>query len=348
MKERLRGSPGKATLADVANRAGVSAMTVSRALSQPDKVAEMTRERIQSAVDFLGYLPNLAAGTLRSNQSRIVAGVVPTLGHSIFSDTVQGISDGLDQAGYQLLLGCSGYRPEKEEELVKAFLGRRADGLILTGTLHSLAVRTRLEGAGVPVIETWDISEGRLDMAVGFDNFKAGYEIARHLLDCGYRSLGYVATTKAHESCEKRARLRSRGFYKALQDAGLPPPTRASVPAPLNLEESGAIAADFVDSHPAVEAILCANEIIGAGALAELQRRARRVPEEIAVAGIGDANIAALVSPGLTTVHIHGYEIGWQAAEMMHARLRGQSPSSSYLDVGFEIVVRGSTRKLPD
>jgi LacI family gluconate utilization system Gnt-I transcriptional repressor len=328
MKERLRGSPGKATLADVANRAGVSAMTVSRALSQPDKVAEVTRERIQSAVDFLGYLPNLAAGTLRSNQSRIVAGVVPTLGHSIFSDTVQGISDGLDQAGYQLLLGCSGYRPEKEEELVKAFLGRRADGLILTGTLHSPAVRTRLEGAGVPVIETWDISEGRLDMAVGFDNFKAGYEIGRHLLDCGYRSLGYVATTKAHESCEKRARLRSRGFYKALQDAGLPPPTRASVPDPLNLEESGAI--------------------IGAGALAELQRRARRVPEEIAVAGIGDANIAALVSPGLTTVHIHGYEIGWQAAEMMHARLRGQSPSSSYLDVGFEIVVRGSTRKLPD
>jgi len=347
MKERLRNSSGKATLADVARRVGVSAMTVSRALSQPDKVAEVTRVRIQSAVDSLGYLPNLAAGTLRSNQSRIVAGVVPTLGHSIFSDTVQGISDGLDEAGYQLLLGCSGYLPEKEEELVKAFLGRRADGLILTGTLHSPSMRARLEGAGVPVVETWDISEGRLDMAVGFDNFKAGFEIARHLLDCGYRRLGYVATTKDHEAREKRASLRSKGFYKALRVAGLATPPRISVPDPLNLEESGVIAADFVDSHPRIEAILCANEIIGAGALAELQRRRRRVPEEVAVAGIGDANIAALVNPGLTTVHIHGYEIGWRAAEMMHARLRGEPPTSSFLDVGFEIVARGSTRKPP-
>nr|NIS40899.1 substrate-binding domain-containing protein [Desulfuromonadales bacterium] len=120
------------------------------------------------------------------------------------------------------------------------------------------------------------------------------YEIARHLLDCGYRRLGYVATTEAHEAREKRARLRSKGFYKALRDAGLPPPPRISVPDPLNIEESGFIAADFVTSHSTVEAILCANEIIGAGALAELQRRGRRVPDEIAVAGIGDANIAAL------------------------------------------------------
>lgn len=322
-------------------------MTVSRALSQPHKVAESTRERVHSAIESLGYLPNLAAGTLRSNQSRIIAGVVPTLGHSIFSDTVRGISDALDDASYQLLLGCSGYLPEKEEELVKAFLGRRADGLILTGTLHSPSVRARLEGAGVPVVETWDISAGRLDMAVGFDNFKAGYEIARHLLDCGYRRLGYVATTEAHEGREKRAALRSQGFYEAVREAGLQTPARISVPDPLDLEQSGVIAADFVASHTAIEAILCANEIIGAGALAELQRRGWHVPEQVAVAGIGDANIAALVNPGLTTVHIHGYEIGWRAAEMMLSRLRGQPPSSACLDVGFEIVARGSTRNPP-
>ena len=323
MRSRERMAAGPATLYDVARQAGVSAMTVSRALSQPEKVAKSTCERIHSAIETLGYLPNLAAGTLRSNQSRIIAGLVPTLGHSIFGDTVQGISDALDEAGYQLLLGCSGYLPEKEEELVKAFLGRRADGLILTGTHRSASVRARLEAASVPVVETWDISEGRLDMAVGFDNFNAGYEIARHLIDCGYRRLGYVATTKAHEAREKRAALRSKGFYKAVREAGLPTPTRISVPDPLNIEQSGVIAADFVSSHPTIEAVLCANEIIGAGALAELQRRGWGVPEQIAVAGIGDANIASLVSPGLTSVRFPGYEIGRRAAEMILTRLRG-------------------------
>jgi LacI family gluconate utilization system Gnt-I transcriptional repressor len=332
-------------MADVADYAGVSVMTVSRALKQPDSVADVTRKRIQSAIETLGYLPNMTAGSLRSNQSRIIAGVVPTLGHSIFSDTVQGISDALDEAGYQLLLGCSGYLPEKEEEVIKAFLGRRADGLILTGTLHALPVRSRLENSNIPVVETWDISEGWLDMVVGFDNFHAGYEIGRHLSDCGFRRLGYVATTPLHESRERRAALRSAGFYQAVQDAGLPTPLQISVPDPLSIEQSGVIAADFVTTHPEIEAILCANEIIGAGALAELQRRGSRVPEEIAIAGIGDANIAALVSPGLTTVHIRGYEIGQRAAAMMLARLRGETSGRSCVDVGFEIAVRGSTRQ---
>ncbi len=344
MKKRSQQPASRPNLGDVGRLAGVSAMTASRALSQPDKVSSETLALINAAIDELGYLPNRAAETLRNNQSRVIVAMVPTINHSIFSDTVQGISDVLDEAGYRLLLGNSGYAPDKEEELVKTFLGHRPDGVILTGTLHTETAKKFLRSAAIPVVEMWDIDPDRLDMAVGFDNYQVGREIVRHLVDCGYRRLAYVSATPEHESREKRARLRSQGVLDAIEEAGLPSPLRASVRDPLNIEESGVIAADFIMANPSIEAAVCSNEIVGVGALVELQERGRRVPDDIGIAGIGDANFAALAKPGLTTIHFHGYEIGRRAAGLILARLHDQPSGTNCIDLGFEVIERGSTR----
>lgn len=344
MKKRSPGSVSRPNLGDVGKHAGVSAMTVSRALSQPDKVSSETLALIRAAIDELGYLPNLAAETLRNNQSRVIVAMVPTINHSIFSDTVQGISDGLDEAGYQLLLGNSGYAPDKEEDLVKTFLGHRPDGIILTGTLHTEAAKKYLRAANIPVVEMWDIDPDRIDMAVGFDNYQVGYDIVRHLIDCGYQRLGYISTTPEHEMREKRARLRSKGILSAIEEAGLPAPPRTSVPDPLNIEECGSIAADFIVSTPEIDAAVCANEIIGVGALVALQERGWRLPDDIGIVGIGDANFAALAQPGLSTVHFYGYDIGKHAAGLILSKLHGTSDESTCIDVGFEVIKRGSTK----
>lgn len=328
---------------DVADHVGVSAMTVSRALNQPDKVAEATRERVQEAIEALGYVPTLAANTLRRERSGVIVVVVPTIDQSVFSDTVQGISNTLDKAGYQLLLACASYDPDKEEDLVKAFLGHRPDGVILTGTLHTPTTRRHLANAGVPVVEMWDVSDENMDMAVGFNNFEAGYAIAQHMFRCGYERVGYVATGPAHEARENRAATRSKGIYAAFSDAGFAEPVRMNVRDPLIIQDSGRIAADFVLSHPDIDAIICANEIIGVGAINELRERGVSVPDDIGVSGIGDANIAALVSPGLTTVQFPGYEIGTQSAELLLARLDDPTSTSERRDVGFDVVPRGST-----
>lgn len=346
MKKRSQGTVNRPNLGDVGRRAGVSAMTVSRALSQPDKVSGETLALIHAAIDELGYLPNLAAETLRNNQSRVIVAMVPTINHSIFSDTVQGISDVLDEAGYRLLLGNSGYAPDKEEELVKTFLSHRPDGIILTGTLHTETARKFLKAAAIPVVEMWDIDPDRVDMAVGFDNFKVGHDLVRHLVDRGYRRLGYVSTTFEHEAREKRARLRSQGILSAIEEAGLPPPLRISVPDPLNIEECGVIAADFVATNPSIDAAVCANEIIGVGALVDLQKRGWHVPDDIGIAAIGDANFAALAPPGLTTVRFHGYDIGRHAARLILSRLQDASDETRCIDVGFEVIERGSTKFL--
>lgn len=344
MKAQTRTSTNRANLGDVAKLAGVSTMTASRALSQPDKVVLKTRERIYAAIDALGYIPNLAAGTLRSDQSRIIAGIVPTISHAVFSETIQGMSDGLDDAGYQLLLGSSGYSFEKEEELIKAFLGRQVDGLILTGTAHTPAIKKCLNNTNVPVVEMWDISEDRLDLAVGFDNVKIGYEIGWHLVKCGYQRLGYIATSKQHEAVDNRSALRSQGFYKAVKEAGLEMPIRIDVPNAHKMEESGKIAVDFVSSNPMIEAIFCANDIIGAGTIAELKRRDWRIPEQLGIIAMGDTKFSALLN--LTSVQIFGYDIGRQSADMILSRLHGETPDSTVIDVGFKIINRGSTQKV--
>jgi len=334
----------RANLMDVADHVGVSAMTVSRALNQPEKVADATRERIEAAIEALGYVPTLAANTLRRERSGVIVVVVPTIDQSVFSDTVQGIADVLGPAGYQLLLGCASYDPTNEEDLVRAFLGHRPDGMILTGTLHTPTTRRHLANAAIPVVEMWDVCDENMDMAVGFDNYAAGYAIARHMFDCGYDRVGYVATEPAHEARENRAAKRSSGIYTAFSDAGRPSPVRMNVRDPLNIHESGAIAADFVLSNPDLDAIICANEIIGVGAMIELRQRGSSVPDDVGISGIGDANIAALVSPGLTTVQFPGYDIGTQSAELLLARLRDPASASERRDIGFQVVSRGSTR----
>lgn len=337
----------RANLMAVAKYAGVSAMTVSRVLNQPGKVAEATRKKVQAAVDALGYVPNLAANTLRRERSGVIVALVPTLENSVFSDTVQGISNALEQEGCQLLLGCSSYSPEREEKLVRALLGHRPDGIILTGTLHTAETHKLLESARIPVVEMWDIAADHIDMAVGFDNFAAGHDIASHMIRCGYESLGYVATSPEHEIHENRAAKRSKGIYAAVAEAGIGMPARQNVRNPLDIADSGVIAADFVVANPGLDAIICANEIIGVGAIAELQNRGWQIPDQIAVCGIGDANIAALVTPGLTTVQFYGQDIGKRAAELILDRLSGQQAADGKQDVGFRIVSRASTAEKP-
>ena len=170
---------------DVARRAGVSQMTVSRALRTPDKVAPATRARIATAVAELDYVPDLVAGGLAAKRSRLVAVIVSTLENSIFAATVEGLTTVLRDDGYAVLLGASGYSRETEEKLVRATLGRRPDGLVLTGDLHTPAARRLLRASGIPVVETWELPDDPLDLSVGFSNRDAGAAMVRTLH--GYR-----------------------------------------------------------------------------------------------------------------------------------------------------------------
>lgn len=321
---------------DVAKLAKVSLITVSRAINQPHKLTPATLARVQKAIETCGYVPNLVAGSLASNRSRIVAAIVPTIDRSVFSETIRGLSERLARDGYQLLLGSTSYSAEEEERLVRAFLGRRVDALVLTGTVHTPQTRRLLQDAAIPVVETWELTNDGIDMVVGFSNRKAGAAMGKYLLERGYRALGYVGGSEA------RSEARFRGFQSAVKShAGCRLSRLKLAPSAAYAQGREAVGA-LLEMDPGLDAIFFTNDAIAVGAIMECHRRGIRIPQDLAIAGFADLDIATEVVPSLTSVQVRSGSIGEEAGHRIVARLAGNSEPETVTDLGFAIVARES------
>lgn len=322
-----------ATLHDVARAAGVSLITASRALTNPKLVSSATILKVQAAADAVGYIPNLLAGGLKSKRSMLVAGLVPAISVAQFLPTVQSLTDVLSQAGYQLILGQTGYDHAHEEALINTMISRRPDGIVFTGLVHSARARERLQRVGIPVVETWDLSERPVDMLVGFSHVKVGSAIAGYFLGRGWQRVG-IATGDDH-----RGGLRREGFLAAM---GRDVPT-AVVPAPSSMGLGRRALTELLAKDPGLQAIYCSSDQLAQGVLAEAQARGLRVPEDLAVCGFGNADFAADMQPSLTTVHVDGAAIGRRAAQLIIDRSHGRPIEQPIVDLGFRIIERRST-----
>lgn len=331
---------GGVTLIDVAKRAGVAPMTVSRVLNQPAQVKPQTREKVFKAIEETGYVPNLVAGALASNRSRLVAVVVPMLTNPIFSDTFQAIAERLATSGYQVLLGTSGYQADQEQELLEVILSRRPDGIILTGTLHTEASRQRLRASRVPVVETWDLSNDPIDMLVGFSHEQVGERLAAHLLASGYRDFALMAVN------DPRGSRRSQSFLRALAERGITDVRRQVFEGLPTLAHGREGLRNVLQDAPRPLMVVCTSDTLAHGVLTEAAAQAVKVPEQLAVVGFGDMNFAAHTFPPLSTVRIDGRAMGTAAATMLLNRLNGEGGEPVAQDIGFEIVERESTGRL--
>lgn len=326
---------------DVARHAGVSAMTVSRVLKAPDKVAPATRARVEAAVEALGYVPDDAARSLSSRHSRLVAALVSTVADSIFASTIDGLAESLRAREHHLLLGTTEYSALSEEALLIAILSRRPDGLVLTSGVHTETSRRLLKGAGVPVVEVWELPEAPIDMAVGFSNVEAGRAMTRFLAELGYRRIAFIG---GRGPDDHRGRLRSDGYHEALREGGLGAPRVAPAAGVLEPIEIGARGiAWLLDALPDTDAVFCASDAVALGALCEARRRGLKVPDQLAVAGLGDFDFAGPSGLRLTTVRIPGRTIGIEAGRMLVERkLDGRPRGAAVVDVGFELVRRAT------
>jgi LacI family gluconate utilization system Gnt-I transcriptional repressor len=325
-----------ATLADVASVAGVSPITVSRALNQPHLVRPNTLAKVQAAVAQTGYVKNMMAGALASARSRLVALVLPTISTPIFADMVQAASDHLTAAGYQVMLGLSSYEAWREELLVETILSRRPDGVILTGSLHTDSTRRRLQTAQVPVVETWDLTPSPVDMMVGFSHEDVGHAIAQHLLERGYRRIAILAVQ------DPRAARRNQGLQAGLAKHGVEVAALQLMPLPSTFALGREGMAALLASCPDVEAVVCSSDTLAHGVLTEAIERGINVPQQLAVVGFGDLHFASHTYPPLSTVRVDGANIGRMAAQAILDRLEGKAVAS-LTDTGFQFVQRGST-----
>ena len=337
------------TMADVAARVGVSKMTVSRALnrsgSSERSTSEALRQRVLQACEEMGYVIDQTARTFSSKRSGFVATVIPSLNNSNFSETAQGITAAVEASGLQLLLGYSDYRVETEEQLVRAMLMRRPEGVILTGGSHTPQTRAMLRGAGVPVVETWDLPQEPIEHTVGFSNAQAAATMVRHLHARNYRRIAFIGGTSNRDT---RGADRRRGYSEAIQALGLPAGRVISFgQPPISMAQGAEAMAQLVQQWPDVDAVVCVSDLSAFGALTECQRRGWRVPEQIAIAGFGDFEVAKNCHPRLTTVALDCIGIGRAAGELLlraidAARIGERLPPETVL-IPFRIEQREST-----
>lgn len=335
---RRRRGAGAITLGDVARLAGVSPITASRALNTPEQVAKETLERVRDAVSRTGYVPNRMAGGLASSRSRLVAAVVPTIAGPVFMEMVQSLTHELDVAGYQLMLGQSGYTASREDALLDAIIGRRPDGIVLTGIMHSAEGRKRLLASGIPVVETWDLTPTPIDMLVGFSHTDAAAAVVRHLHAKGRKRLALLSGD------DERAERRNRGFIAEAKALGLDaeiPVLR--VPAPTTLRSGRDGLTRLLAEAPDVDGIFCSSDLLALGVLTEAAARGLAVPERLSVVGFGDLAFAGDTHPALSTVRIDGTGIGRQAARFIVDRAAGRAVGDKVIDLGFQVIERGSS-----
>nr|WP_297351225.1 LacI family DNA-binding transcriptional regulator [uncultured Caldimonas sp.] len=331
---------GSVTVHDVARLAGVSAITVSRALNTPAQVSPETLQRVREAVRSTGYVPNLLAGGLRSAKSRLVAAVVPTISGPVFLETVEALTATLAERGYQLMLGQSGYADSREDALLDAIIGRRPDGIVLTGVMHSPEGRRRLQASGIPVVETWDLTPTPIDMLVGFSHEQLGEAVCEYLHRRGRRRPVLVSGDDA------RAQRRHAGFVRAAARLGIAGADGTVptwwVPAPARLAAGREGLAQLLAGHAGFDSVFCSSDLVALGVLTEAQSRGLDVPAEFAVVGMGDLDFAASLYPALTTVRIDGTRVGRTAAEFIMARAEGRAVPEPIVDIGFSVVERAS------
>jgi len=329
------------TLSDVASLANVSPQTVSRTIRSPELVSVRTVERVQWAIATTGYVPNLAASNLASNRSRTVAAIIPTISASVFADALHGLDNVLTPHGYQLFIGATDYSLEHEEELIRAFMGRRPDGLFIVGTKHTPAAALLLKNSRIPVVEAWNWTEDPIDNLVGFSNWDAIEAIVDHIVAKGYKHPTFAGSFQAGDS---RAIDRQDSFARTV--ARMLPGEDIRVvdsgTGVIDMDTGVSLLNRVLEHHPETDVLMFASDVFAAGAILECQRRGISVPGDLAITGFGDFEISRHLLPRLTTVAVPNTEIGTRAGELLVARMSGATEESERIDLRFSVMPRES------
>ena len=332
-------------MADVAKRAGVSTMTVSRALRDGASIAVETRDKIKLAIEDLGYVLDQSAGSLSSKRTGFVAVLIPSINNSNFADTSRGLTDALAGSGLQLLLGYTDYSTEKEEELIGSMLRRRPEAIVVTGGSHTPRARRLLEKSGIPVVETWDLPSQPIRHVVGFSNAEASFALVHHLHRQGYRRIAFIGGTSNQDT---RGADRRAGYEKAIAALGLKESRVMSFGTPpISGKQGGEAIVRLLEQWPECDAAICVSDLSAFGALMECQRRDWAVPQRIAIAGFGDFEISSQCHPRITTVGVHCHEIGNRAGKLLlraiEGERRGEPVPAETIITDYEVISRETT-----
>ncbi len=330
----------RVTLIDVGKESGVSAITVSRALRNPERVSPELRERVYAAVKKLGYVPDSAASTLASRRSTVIGILVPSFSNHVFSDVLAGASDTIEGSKYSVQIANTGYSALKEEALVPRFLTMKPAGMIITGVDQTQATRDMLAGADCPVVQIMDVSDDPIDLIVGFSNFQAAVEAVEHMVEQGFRRIAFVGTRM-----DPRTQQRLRGYRQTLEKYGLfDERLLITTPKKSSVEIGRHLLGELLETAPDCDGAFCNNDDVAVGIALECQNRNMRCPDDFGLCGFNDLGTTSQMNPPITSVFTPRADIGAAAARYILDRNAGQQPPENRcVDLGSTLKVRAST-----
>lgn len=330
-------------MADIARKAGVSPMTVSRAFKADGLISKDTRDAVLKAAEELGYVFDSTASSLRSQKTDFIAVTIPSINNANFADTVGGLSETLGTNGFQILLGYTNYDIQEEERLIEQLLRRKPQAIVVTGGKHTPRARKLLENAKVPVIETWDIPAEPINHYVGFSNAAAVRVMVDHFVDAGYRRIAFIGGDASRDTRGSDRRL---GFIAGLREHGLEASRLIDAGAPpISMREGADAMARLLLEFPDTEAVICVSDLSAFGALTECQRRGISVPEQMAIGGFGDYEIGGISVPRLTTIDARAREIGRRSGELiLHLLDKTQEQERQYVQIQPRLILRETSR----
>lgn len=333
------------TIIEVAALAGVSTATVSRVLSQPERVSTQTRERVLEVVQSVGYMPNVAARTLRTLRAAKILLTVPDISNPFFASVIRGAEEAARDAAYSVVVGDTRHDAQVEDQYAEMLSRREVDGLIFLGHRLPESLRPLLarQGASAPIVNGCEYSPDIGVPSVHIDNAAAGEDAVEHLIGLGHRNIGVI--TGPPISPLTRDRL--AGAMRAAERHGLR--DRLLVRSGDYSAPSGfAQASDLLAQR--VTAIFCFSDEMAIGAISAISQAGLSCPEDVSVVGFDDLPLARFFQPALTTIAQPKGQIGRQAVELLVNILRGAENSTRQITLPHELIVRRSTtavRKTP-
>jgi LacI family repressor for deo operon, udp, cdd, tsx, nupC, and nupG len=330
-----RRRQGAARIKEVARLASVSTATVSRALASPDQVSPETRARVMAAVAKVGYVPNPAARSLRSQKTHMVLVALPDLANIFFSQVLRGIEEELFAAGYGMVIGDLNGAPEKEARFAAFAAGGQVDGVLL---LNGHLLRGAPAELAVPVVALCEAIDGAGIPQIEVDNRAAARRMTHYLASLGHRRIGYVCGPAGNVL----ERERFAGYRDGLERARLAFEPALVWPGDYKLESGVAVGQRIAATAERPGAVFCSNDEMAIGVLRAFASAGLDVPGDISVAGFDDIEYAAVASPALTTIRQPRRQLGQHGASALLSLLRGEHPPQR-IRLETELVLRAST-----
>ena len=330
------------TIKDIARELGVSPSTVSRALKDHPDISEETRRHVKELADRMKYKPNAIALSLKNRRSNVVGVIIPQIVHYFFSSVISGIEEVAGKYGYSVMIAQSNELFDKEVEAMAALADGRIDGLLISISKETVKYEhlRQFKEEGIEIVFFDRVPDDFKSDSVVIDDFQGALKAVQHLIDGGHKRILHLAGPQTRLIGRKRL----KGYLQALENNRIPFDEKLVVPCD-SFDAALNMMPELVSSGLQFDAVFTVNDFTAAGVIQALKKLGKHVPEDMAVVGYGDDDIAKMIDPTLTTVRQPGKEMGARAMELLHKRLSSLEESNDIISevLQAELVQRNSS-----